>query len=110
MTDRTHDPALKSWVDSANRPGRDFPVPNLPVGVVVAPEETKPRLGVAIGEFILDAGEWLSGETLNGYFSLPASQRRDLRLTWSRALEAGATKRQLFAQADCVLRLPAAVG
>ena len=32
-TDRTHDSGLKSWVDSANLPGTDFPVQNLPFGV-----------------------------------------------------------------------------
>ena len=41
-------------------------------------------------DFILDAGEWLAGETLNGYLALAATQRRDLRQEWSRALEAGA--------------------
>ena len=33
MIDKTHDPGLRSWVDSANRPGCDFPIQNLPVGV-----------------------------------------------------------------------------
>ena len=30
MIDRTHDPALRSWVESANEPGCDFPIQNLP--------------------------------------------------------------------------------
>jgi fumarylacetoacetase len=110
MTDRTHDPALKSWVDSANRPGCDFPIQNLPVGVFVPSGETRARVGVAIGDFILDAGEWLAGETLNGFFALPAIQRRDLRHAWSKALEIGTRKRTLYAQDDCVMRLPAVVG
>jgi fumarylacetoacetase len=29
----THDPALKSWVESANQPGTDFPIQNLPFAV-----------------------------------------------------------------------------
>jgi fumarylacetoacetase len=110
MTDRTHDPALKSWVDSANRPGCDYPIQNLPVGVFVPSGETRARVGVAIGDFILDAGAWLAGETLNGFFALPAIQRCDLRHVWSKALEAGTRKRTLYAQAGCVMRLPAAVG
>jgi fumarylacetoacetase len=110
MTDQTHDPALRSWVPSANRPGCDFPIQNLPVGVFQVPGETRPRLGVAIGDFILDAGAWLPGDTLNGYSALPAPQRRDLRHEWSRALEAGAAERPLYPQADCVMRLPAIVG
>jgi fumarylacetoacetase len=110
MIDRTHDPGLRSWVDSASRPGGDFPIQNLPVGVFQAPGEVRARLGVAIGDCILDAGAWLAGDTLNAYFALPATQRRDLRLEWSRALEAGATRRPLYPQTDCLMRLPAAVG
>ncbi len=117
MIDKTHDPKLRSWVDSANRPGCDFPIQNLPVGVFQAAEKGEPggvsprsRLGVAIGDFILDAGEWLSEETLNEYLALPATQRRDLRQEWSRALEAGAIQRSLYPQAECTMRLPAVVG
>jgi fumarylacetoacetase len=110
MTDETHDPGRRSWVESANRPGCDFPIQNLPLGVFQAPGEPRARLGVAIGDSILDVGEWLTGDTLNGYFALPATQRRDLRREWSRALTPGATKRTLFAQAHCTMRLPAAVG
>jgi fumarylacetoacetase len=29
----THDAALRSWVDSANQPGCDFPIQSLPFGV-----------------------------------------------------------------------------
>ncbi|HKB03949.1 MAG TPA: fumarylacetoacetase [Gemmataceae bacterium] len=110
MIDQTHDPRLQSWVDSANRPGCDFPIQNLPVGVFHAPGGSRTRLGVAIGDSILDVGEWLAGDTLNGYFALPATQRRDLRREWSRALEAGARHRPLFPQAGCDMRLPAVVG
>jgi fumarylacetoacetase len=110
MIDRTHDPALRSWVDSANRPECDFPIQNLPVGVFQPPGENRSRLGIAIGDFILDAGEWLAGDTLNGYLALPATQRRDLRVQWSKALEAGAAERPLYSQAECVMRLPAVVG
>jgi fumarylacetoacetase len=110
MIDRTHDPALRSWVDSANRPGCDFPIQNLPVGVFQPPGENRSRLGIAIGDFILDAGEWLAGDTLNGYLALPATQRKDLRLRWSKALEAGAAERPLYSQAECAMRLPAVVG
>ncbi len=110
MIDQTHDPKLRSWVDSANRPGGDFPIQNLPVGVFQAAGETRARAGVAIGDFILDVGEWLSGETLNGYLALPATQRGDLRREWSKALEAGAIQRPLYSQSECSMRLPAVVG
>ncbi|MCR5886294.1 fumarylacetoacetase [Hymenobacter sp. J193] len=46
-----NDPALHSWIDIA--PGSDFPIQNLPFGVFET-EERGPRLGVAIGEYVLD--------------------------------------------------------
>ena len=72
MTDDTHDPGRRSWVESANRDGCDFPIQNLPLGVFRPAAEPRPRVGIGIGEFILDASEWLPGETLNAYFALPA--------------------------------------
>jgi len=110
MIDQTHDPKLRSWVESANRPDCDFPIQNLPLGVFRCAGEGRSRLGVAIGEFILDIGEWLSGNTLNGYLALPAGQRRDLRRQLSDVLKAGAPQRHLHAQAECQMLLPAAVG
>jgi fumarylacetoacetase len=110
LIDKTHDPTLRSWVHSANRPGCDFPIQNLPVGVFQIGVESRTRLGIAIGDFILDAGKWLAGNTLNGYLALSATQRRDLRQEWSRALEEGAVQQSLFPQAECAMRLPAVVG
>ena len=46
-----NDPALHSWIDIT--PESDFPIQNLPFGVFEAPERG-PRLGVAIGEYVLD--------------------------------------------------------
>jgi fumarylacetoacetase len=52
---RTHDPGLRSWVESANEPGCDFPIQNLPFGVFRKKNATEtPRGGVAIGDQILD--------------------------------------------------------
>ena len=51
--DATHDPARRSWVASANAPGADFPIQNLPLGVF-STDGTAPRCGVAIGDRILD--------------------------------------------------------
>ncbi len=108
--DETHNPQLQSWVTSANRPGCDFPIQNLPLGVFRARSDSSARLGVAIGDFILDIGDWLEGDTLNGYMSLPASQRRELRRELSKALAEGSRTRDLVAQADCEMLLPAHVG
>src|ERR1700731_2515402 len=110
MIDETHDPKLKSWVESANREDCDFPIQNLPLGVFRARSDSRPRLGVAIGDFVLDAGEWLSGETLNGYMGLPATQRGDLRRQLSRALARGSPTRELVAQSECEMLIPATIG
>ena len=49
----THDPARRSWVDSANAPETDFPIQNLPFGRFrTGGGET--RAGVALGDQIID--------------------------------------------------------
>ena len=51
----THDPNLRSWIESANQKDTDFPIQNLPFGVFQHRNKTEtPRLGVAIGDRILD--------------------------------------------------------
>jgi len=51
----THDPSLRSWVQSANQQDTDFPIQNLPFGVFRPRESVEPsRVGVAIGDQILD--------------------------------------------------------
>lgn len=54
-TNLTHDPSLHCWVESANVPGCDFPIQNLPFCVFSEfDEEAVPRGGIAIGDQILD--------------------------------------------------------
>ncbi len=53
MIDETHDSALMSWVESAND-HPDFPIQNLPWGVFSPNKRAAPRVGVAIGDFVLD--------------------------------------------------------
>ena len=50
---QTHDPKLKSWVESANAPDSHFPIQNLPFGFFSTATDS-PRAGVAIGDQILD--------------------------------------------------------
>jgi fumarylacetoacetase len=51
----THDPSLASWIETANTPGADFPIQNLPFGVFRRTASKEPlRGGVAIGDQILD--------------------------------------------------------
>ncbi|NEP01263.1 MAG: fumarylacetoacetase [Symploca sp. SIO2E9] len=53
--DQTHDLSLRSWVESANQKDTDFPIQNLPFGVFRDRGSTQsPRIGVAIGDQILD--------------------------------------------------------
>jgi fumarylacetoacetase len=55
--DTTHDPKLRSWVHSANLPGCDFPIQNLPLAVFRrAGSGENFRCGVAIGDRVLDLG------------------------------------------------------
>ena len=53
----THDPALRSWVESANVQNTDFPIQNLPFGIFRRRGSSEAlRAGVAIGDQILDVG------------------------------------------------------
>jgi fumarylacetoacetase len=57
MTDHTHHAGAASWVASAACPGTDFPIQNLPFGVFARRGSGEaPRVGVAIGDLILDVG------------------------------------------------------
>jgi fumarylacetoacetase len=49
-----NDPSLRSWVDTANLAGSDFPIQNLPFGVFSTSQLRAPRAGVAIGDQVLD--------------------------------------------------------
>ena len=51
----THDPNLRSWVESANQKDTDFSIQNLPFGLFRYRQKTEPPcIGVAIGDRILD--------------------------------------------------------
>jgi fumarylacetoacetase len=59
LLDATHAPTLKSWVESANQPGCDFPIQNLPLGRFRPPGDDDlaaagSSVGVAIGDQVLD--------------------------------------------------------
>ncbi|GAC1452624.1 MAG: hypothetical protein PVSMB1_00170 [Gemmatimonadaceae bacterium] len=57
---QTHDLALTSWIESANSSDTDFPIQNLPFGVFSRKGDIERRVGVAIGDQIVDVGESLS--------------------------------------------------
>src|SRR3974390_3161997 len=49
----THDPNARSWVESANQSGTDFPIQNLPLGLIDR-GKAMTCIGVAIGDRVLD--------------------------------------------------------
>jgi fumarylacetoacetase len=50
-----NDPSLRSFIGVS--PSSDFPIQNLPYGVFSAKDGLAPRVGVAIGEYVLDLWE-----------------------------------------------------
>jgi len=130
--DFTHDPARRSWLDSANRAGGDFPIQNLPFGVFRRQGSDEPyRGGVAIGDQIVDlgslAGSGLLNEAvartaaagaateLNGLMACGATANRALRQQLSDLLLAGSPAAARLApllvpQAEAEFALPARIG
>ncbi len=92
--DETHDPALESWVESANVEGSDFPIQNLPFGRFREAADIDWRIGVAIGDQVLDlrrAG-LIDSHDMNRLMSLAPAARRDLRRALSAGLKRGSAK------------------
>src|SRR4051794_37752912 len=112
--DETHDPALRSWVDSANDPATDFPIQNLPFGVFRHVNRRAARIGVAIGDRIFDlhAASIAQGESLNGVMFSNRSFMREVRRDISRRLRADATPGpdMLVPMAECEMLIPAQIG
>jgi fumarylacetoacetase len=133
--DETHDPARISWVESAQRP-TDFPIQNLPFGVYRRKgETTSARVGVAIGDQILDiaagrdqgrftglaaaAADACAEPPLNQLMALGRAHWVELRkqvsvLLSSDAADSPSVRRQreelLVPMAEAELLLPAAIG
>ena len=113
----THDPELRSWVESANEPGCDFPIQNLPFGVFKRKKTHEaPRGGVAIGDQILDLAAFglKTGPNLN---VLAASGRKTwsaLRKVVSKSLSDVKTRKKLsrflIPMRKAELFLPVAIG
>lgn len=125
----THDPNLKSWVESANAPGTDFAIQNLPYGIFRKHgSNDAPRGGVAIGDQILDvtaAKAHLSGAAaeaaalcdapvLNDLMAAGSGAWTALRKGLSELLREGgpadALSGALTAQSDAEMFIPATIG
>lgn len=110
MLNETHDPGLRSWVESAQTPGGNFPIQNLPYGMYSTADDSQPRVGVAIGDFIFDLREIYAASTLNALMALSASDRRELRARISQRLAAGAARQALTRISEATMYMPATVG
>ncbi len=115
--DKTHDPELSSWVESANDPQTDFPIQNLPFGIFREKgARREPRGGVAIGDRIFDLAAlgMKTGPTLNGLAAAgrPAwsSLRRLLSETLSNPKHAKKFAKALIPMRKAELFLPVAIG
>jgi len=131
----THNPALRSWVVSAQAPGTDFPLQNLPFAVFrrrSAAGQAEPfRGGVAIGDQIVDlaavaragvfqgeahtAAQAGAQDKLNALMALGPAAWGALRLALSRALREGAPEQAvlrtcLVPQAEAEYDVPARIG
>ncbi|MDO8248337.1 MAG: fumarylacetoacetase [Rhodoferax sp.] len=132
LINETHSPALQSWVSSANQPGCDFPLQNLPHGVFRRKGANEAfRGGVAIGDMILDmaaasasgmfggvaaeAAALAAAPKLNGLMAAGSSAWSALRLALSRALRSGAAAEArlsacLVPQGEAEYDVPAQIG
>lgn len=132
LLNETHDPALRSWLASANQANADFPIQNLPFAVFRRQGTTEPfRGGVAIGDQILDlaaaaatgvfhgdaaaAVQAAAGDTLNALMALGQPAWSALRLALSHALREGSAEQArlancLVAQRDAEYTVPARIG
>lgn len=112
ILNETHDPALRSWVVSANATDCDFPIQNLPFAVFRRAGESW-RGGVAIGDAIVDlsavsksgiftdlAAEAASAgaqEKLNALMALGPKAWSALRLALVRSLREGSSRQAALA-------------
>ena len=133
--DPTHEPSRKSWVESAQGHS-DVPIQNLPFGVFrVAEDEEPARVGVAIGDRILDvtachdegrftgeaerAAEACAAPSLNLLMALGREPRTELRRQIADLLDSESPAwranrrlgdRILVPMAEAELLVPAAIG
>ena len=118
LIDATHDPQLRSWVESANAAGCDFPIQNLPFGCFKPADSEEPvRIGVAIGDRVLDleAAHLVDHADMNRLMAASLAERAALRQALSDGLSEGSPKQRdwelaLYAQAAVEMQLPCRIG
>lgn len=121
--DETHNPSRRSWVEGADG-HPDFPLQNLPLGIF-ATEGSLPRVGVAIGDKILDtqavrallpepAHAALGRDSLNAVLDLGPERRLELRHRLFELLAEESYRSEaepaLFGADLCRMHVPAKIG
>lgn len=115
--DDTHDPALRSWVESANDESSDFPIQNLPFGRFRTPGDDDWRIGVAIGDQVLDLKHsgLVQSHEMHRLLRLRPAMRRELRRQLCKGLSAGSPQRAawrdaLLPMSKVLLGVPCTIG
>ncbi|MEK6299036.1 MAG: fumarylacetoacetase, partial [Paraburkholderia tropica] len=70
----TLDPRRKSWIESANDAACEFPIQNLPFGVFSTAQHASARVGVAIGDSVIDLAVLYDA----GLLRLPATVKHNV--------------------------------
>ena len=115
--DATHNPRAESWVESANGTDTDFPIQNLPFARFRRKRDEAWRVGVAIGDDVLDLQQAgvLEDADSGSVMALSATGRKALRKTLFDGLGTGSPmqarwKEALYLQSAVELGLPSEVG
>jgi fumarylacetoacetase len=115
--DVTHDVTLQSWVESANDPASEFPIQNLPFGRFKLEEDSDWRIGVAIGDQVLDLRRAGVVQTtqMNQLMNLPLKAHQAIRAAVSKGLRTGSAQEAIFKaalspQIDVQMGLPCEIG
>ncbi len=127
-----NDPARKSFVHVPEN--SDFPIQNLPFGIFHTANNTTPRVGVALGESVIDLAALaalgyfndlgldlavFTSETLNAMMRYGKSGTRAIRNRLADLFDAANQDLQgnkehveqvVLSQADCVMHLPVQIG
>ena len=117
------DPSRRSWLDVPD--DSDFPIQNLPFGIFSTPDHPGPRVGIAIGDQIIDLWAVQRAGLIDQRFRLveslhdvlgPPADGRALRARAADLMSVGNTEldavpdRGLVSQAEATMHLPFHVG
>ncbi|MDP9877338.1 fumarylacetoacetase [Variovorax boronicumulans] len=113
----THDPALRSWVTSADQPDCDFPIQNLPFGTFSTAGRREARIGVAIGNKILDLQQagLVDTDDMNALMAFEPQKMTALRALISQGLAQSSARQPdweaaLVDQSAATLHVPCRIG